>query len=164
MLSEPVALPASEGEQIRELPRMLQLGTPALVSAQGERIELPEAVFGLLRDIVSNMHRGRAVTLVPESQQMTTKRASDLLGVSRPHLIKLLESGEIPYHKVGSHRRVFLNDVMVYARRRDQERKASLNRLAREAYEAGLYERTGIPERGEDERERITASSSPGQE
>jgi excisionase family DNA binding protein len=130
---------------------MLQLGVPALVGSDGERLELPEAVFRLLKDIVCNMQLGRAIALIPENQQLTTQRAADLLGVSRPHLIKLLESGELPYHRVGSHRRVYLKDLLAYQKRRDVERKAALDRIAREAFDSGLYDRTGIPEGGEDE-------------
>jgi excisionase family DNA binding protein len=151
MLHEPIALPDSEGTQIRELNRMLQGGTPKLVSAEGERVELPDAVFRLLKDIVRNMQLGRAIVLIPENQQLTTQRAADLLGVSRPHLIKLLEAGELPYHKAGSHRRIYLRDFVAYQKRRDAERKSALDRIAKEAYQAGLYDRTGIPDGGEDE-------------
>lgn len=151
MLHEPIALPESEGTQIRELNRMLQGGTPALVGAGGEKLKLPDAVFRLLKDIVRNMQLGRAIILIPENQQLTTQRAADLLGVSRPHLIKLLEAGELPYHKAGSHRRIYLRDLVAYQKRRDAERKRALDRIAKEAYEAGLYDRTGIPDGGEDE-------------
>lgn len=151
MINEPVTLPESDEAQIRELNRMLQFGTPALVGADGERLELPDAVFRLLKDIVRNMQLGRAIVLIPENQQLTTQRAADLLGVSRPHLIKLLENGELPHHKVGSHRRIYLQDLLAYQKRRDAERKAVLDRIAKEAFESGLYDRTGIPEGGEDE-------------
>jgi excisionase family DNA binding protein len=151
MLHEPIALPESEGAQIRELNRMLQGGTPALVGADGEKLELPDTVFRLLKDIVRNMQLGRAIVLIPENQQLTTQRAADLLGVSRPHLIKLLEAAELPYHKAGSHRRIYLRDLVAYQKRRDAERKRALDRIAKEAYEAGLYDRTGIPDGGEDE-------------
>ena len=151
MPHEPVALPESEEVQIRELNRMLQLGSPALVGADGERLELPRVVFRLLKDIVRNMQLGRAIVLIPENQQLTTQRAADLLGVSRPHLIKLLEAGELPHHKAGSHRRIYLKDMAAYQKRRDGERKAALDRIAKEAFESGLYDRTGIPESGENE-------------
>jgi excisionase family DNA binding protein len=151
MLNQPVALPESDQSQIRELNRMLQLGAPALVGAGGERLELPDAVFRLLREIVRNMQLGRAIALIPENRQLTTQRAADLLGVSRPHLIKLLGNGELPHHKVGSHRRIYLKDLLAYQKRRDAERKAALDRIAKEAFESGLYDRTGIPEGGEDE-------------
>ncbi len=151
MLQEPVALPESEDAQIRELNRMLQGGPPALIGADGERVELPETVFRLLKDIVRNMQLGRAIVLIPENQQLTTQRAADLLGVSRPYLIKLLESGGLPYHKAGSHRRIYLRDLVSYKKRRDAERKDALNRIAKEAFDAGLYDRTAMPEGAEDE-------------
>jgi excisionase family DNA binding protein len=147
----PVALPESEDGQIQELNRMLQLGSPALVGADGERLELPNTVYRLLKDIARNMQLGRAIVLIPENQQLTTQRASDLLGVSRPHLIKMLEAGELPYHKSGSHRRIYLKDLVAFQKRRDAERKTALDRIAKEAFDSGLYDRTGIPEGGEDE-------------
>jgi len=100
---------------------------------------------------IRNMQLGRAVVLVPEDEQLTTQRAANLLGVSRPHFVKLLEEGELPFHKAGSHRRIFLRDLLVYRKRRDVARKAALDRIAKEAFESGLYEHTGIPEGGEDE-------------
>lgn len=151
MPREPVTLPESEESQIRELNRMLQLGSAALIGADGERVHLPASVLRLLKDITRNMQLGRAVVLIPESQQLTTQRAASLLGVSRPHLIKLLESGELPYHKAGSHRRIFLKDLLAHQKRRNEERKAALNRIAKEAFESGLYDHTTIPEGGEDE-------------
>jgi len=151
MLHDPIALPESEELQIRELNRMLQGGTPAFIGTDGEKVELPHVVFCLLKDIVRNMQLGRAIVLIPENQQLTTQRAADLLGVSRPHFVKLLAAGELPYHKAGSHRRIYLRDLVAYQKRRDAERKQALNRIAKEAYDAGLYDRTGIPEGGEDE-------------
>lgn len=151
MLHEPIALPESDKAQIRELNRLLRLGTPALIGADGERLELPDAVYRLLKDIARNMQLGRAIVLIPENQQLTTQRAADLLGVSRPYLIQLLEAGKLPHHKVGSHRRVYLKDLIAYQKRRDAERKVALDSIAKEAFESGLYDRTGVPEGGEDE-------------
>jgi excisionase family DNA binding protein len=151
MLSEPMTIPASDEEQVRELHRLLQLGSPALIDANGARLELPPAIYQALKEIVRQMQQGRSVALIPENQHVTTQRAADLLGASRPHVIKLINSGELPYHMVGSHRRVYLRDVMAFVKRRDGERGRALDRLAREAYEAGLYENTGIPEGGNDE-------------
>ena len=105
-----------------ELNRLLQLGSPALVAADGEWMELPGAVFRLFKDIARNMQLGRAIVLVPGNQQLTTQRASGLLGVSRPHLIKMLEAGELPYHKSGSHWRIYLKDLAAYQKRRDARR------------------------------------------
>jgi excisionase family DNA binding protein len=151
VLHQPVALPESEESQIREMNRILQLGSPALLGTDGERLELPNAVYRLLKEIARNMQLGRAIVLIPENQQLTTQRAADLLGVSRPHLIKLLAAGELPYHRAGSHRRIYLKDLVAYQKRRDVERKAALDNIAKEAFESGMYDRTGIPDGGEDE-------------
>ena len=151
MVEESIALPESENAQIRELHHMLQLGSPALVGAHGEHLTLPPAVFGLLKDIVRNMNQGRAIVLIPENQQLTTQRAADLMGVSRPHLIKLIDAGELPFHMAGTHRRIFLNDLVAYQKRRDSARKAALDQIAKDAFESGLYDRTGMPEGGQDE-------------
>ena len=151
MIDETVAMPLSGGEQIRELNRLLQLGTPALVGPHNERVDLPETVYNILKDVVRYMAAGRAITLVPQKEQLTTQLAADMLGFSRPHLIKLLESGEIPYMKVGQHRRLMLKDVLAFQRRRDKARRAALDELAREAYEDGSYEGLPIPDGASDE-------------
>jgi excisionase family DNA binding protein len=150
-IREPITLPATEREQVREFERMLDLGAPALVSASGERIVVPPTVYEVLRKIVELMAEGKAVTLVPDNQVVTTQRAADLLGMSRPFFIKLLETGAMAHHRVGNQRRVYLRDVLEFARRRDEEREAALDRLSRQAFEAGLYDRNVMPEDGSDE-------------
>jgi len=151
MLGATVTMPPSQEKQILELNRFLQQGTPALVGPDNERIELPESVYDILKDVVRYMSAGRAVTLIPQKQQLTTQSAADILGFSRPHLIKLLEKGVIPFQKVGQHRRILLKDLMAFQKQRDEDRRAGLNKLARDAFDAGLYEGTGIPEGGSDE-------------
>jgi excisionase family DNA binding protein len=150
--NEPVTMPASEERQIEELRRLLQLGSPELVGPDGnERITLPASIYGILKDVVRNLQRGRSVTLIPDDEELTTQTAANFLGVSRPHLIKLLESGEIPFHKTGSHRRIVLRDAMAYAKRRDAGRRTILRKLAKEAFDDGLYDNVSIPEGGNDE-------------
>jgi excisionase family DNA binding protein len=151
MLSSTVTLPPSEREQIQALHRILQLGSPALLGPEGQRLDLPESVYHILRDVVKNMRAGRAITLVPEKQQLTTQSAANFLGFSRPHLIKLLEAGTIPYEKVGQHRRISLKDLLLFQQKRDSERRTGLNKLAQEEFDAGTYIGTGIPEGGSDE-------------
>lgn len=150
MKPDPVVLPESEEAQVRQLNRMLQMGAAATVEADGGRVELPDTVFRLLKEIARNMQMGRAIVLIPEDRQLTTQRAADLLGVSRPYLLKLLKAGDLPYHKVGSHRRIYLKDLTAYRKRRELARKAALDSIAKEALESGLYDWTGIPEGGED--------------
>ncbi len=89
--------------------------------------------------------------LVPANQVVATQRAADLFGMSRPFFIKLLETGAMAHHRVGNQRRVYLRDVLEFARTRDEERQASLDRLSRQAFEAGLYDRNVMPEGSSDE-------------
>jgi excisionase family DNA binding protein len=148
---EPIAPPATEQVQIRDLERMLDLGTPALVGASGERIVVPPTVYKVLRTVVGLMAEGRSVTLLPDDRVVTTQRAADLLGMSRPFFIKLLDTGAMAHHRVGNQRRVYLRDVLQFARKRDEECQAALDRLSRQAFEAGLYDRNVMPEGGSDE-------------
>ncbi|MBB6145810.1 excisionase family DNA binding protein [Silvibacterium bohemicum] len=151
MLGSTITMPPSEEEQIQELHRVLQLGAPALFGSDGERLDLPESVYQILKDVVRNMRAGRAITIIPEKQQLTTQSAANLLGFSRPHLIKLLEAGVIPFQRVGQHRRILLKDLVAFQKKRDAERRTALNKLAQKEFEAGAYEGTGIPEGESDE-------------
>lgn len=150
-IREPITLPLTEREQIRDLERMLDLGAPALVSASGERLVVPQAVYEVLRKVVELMAEGRSVALLPDNQIVTTQRAANLLGMSRPFFISLLETGAMAYHRVGNQRRVYLRDVLEFARKRDEERQAALDRLSRQAFETGMYDRNVMPEGGKDE-------------
>lgn len=120
---------------------------PALVGREGKRVELPDEVFHHLVQIVRNLRAGKTTMLFPANETLTTQAAADLLGVSRPFLVGLLERAEIPHHKVGAHRRIYLKDLVVYQQRRDANRHAILDRLAGEVESAGLYE-SDIPHAG----------------
>ncbi len=112
---------------------------PVLVQVKSghaqESIELPADVLALLVRILDVMASGRGVALVPEEIELTTMQAAEILRVSRPFLIKLLEEGKIPYRKVGKHRRIRLEDVLSYKEAIDREREAILDQLAAEAQE-----------------------------
>jgi excisionase family DNA binding protein len=148
---KPTTLPATEQQQVQALERALLRGVPAFVTSAGERIEIPGTVFEVLRTAVGFMSHGHAVTLVPDNQAITTQRAADILGVSRPFFIKQLEGGLMAHHRVGNQRRVYLRDVLEFVKKRDKERLSALDLLARDAFEAGLYERNVFPEGGSDE-------------
>jgi excisionase family DNA binding protein len=111
-----------------------------LSAPSGQEVELPHSVFEVLVRVVHEMARGNAVRILPVHAELTTQQAAELLNVSRPFLVGLLEAGEIPFRKVGSHRRVRLDDLLVYKDRRDRERKIALNELASESQKLGLYE------------------------
>lgn len=113
---------------------------PALVGRKGLHLELPDAVFHHLVRVVRAMKNGEAVVLVPEKECFTTQAAAQMLGVSRPFFVKLIEKGQIPYHKVGSHRRVYFKDLLEYIQTRDQKRRATLDSLSKDIIEAGIYD------------------------
>jgi excisionase family DNA binding protein len=148
---KPITLPDTEQQKVQALERVLHRGVPAFVTSTGERIELPGTVFEVLRTAVGFMSHGQAITLVPDNQAITTQRAADILGMSRPFFIKQLEAGLMAHHRVGNQRRVYLRDVLAFAKKRDAERLAALDLLARDAFEAGMYERNVFPEGGADE-------------
>ena len=86
------------------------------------------------------MAEKKAIVLVPEDEAFTTQAAANYLGVSRQHLVDLLENSEIPHHKVGTHRRVTYSELLEYEKKRDSSRRATLNKLAVEIDKAGLYD------------------------
>ena len=103
-----------------------------------EPLELPAGAITLLLDILGAMASGQGVTLIPEDAELTSVQAADILHVSRPFLIKLLEAGQIPYRRVGKHRRIRMEDVMNYKQAIDQEREAVLDRLVADAQEQDM--------------------------
>ena len=135
------ALHTEETEQISQLNQVLKKEKIAarLVTDEGEELSIPEEVYQLLRYSVALMASGQGIQLLSQSQQLTTQEAADLLNVSRPYLIKLLELGEIPYTKVGTHRRINLEDVLKYKEKRDHQRRQTLDELIVMTSEAGLY-------------------------
>ena len=108
------------------------------VAGQEKPFELPTGAVALLMDILEAMAAGRGMTLIPENAELTTVQAADMLNVSRPFLIKLLDENALPHRKVGKHRRIRMEDVMAYKASIDRERETVLDQLAREAQEQGM--------------------------
>lgn len=104
-------------------------------SGQEQPIELPAGAVALLMEVLEAMAAGRGVTVIPENAELTTVQAAGILNVSRPYLIKLLDEGLIPHRKVGTHRRILMEDLMAFKAADERERRAILEELTREAQE-----------------------------
>ncbi len=112
----------------------------ALIDDAGNRTHLPPALSAHFARVVRLMSERKAIVMLPEDEAFTTQAAADYLGMSRQHLVDLLEKDEIPHHKVGTHRRVSFKDLLSYERRRDEVRRAALNGMTDEVTTAGMYD------------------------
>lgn len=129
-----------------ETPRLSRIGVvlhesdhAALIGLDGERAELPAEVYAALRAVVAAMAQGQAVAVVPRDTILTTQGAADLLGVSRPTLVRLLEEGQIPFTTPGRHRRIALADLTAYQDRVRAHRRVVLDEMARDAAADDAY-------------------------
>jgi excisionase family DNA binding protein len=105
---------------------------------QKQKIRIPAPAFRALIDILVQMAEGNAITLIPIHAELTTQEAADILNVSRPFLIKLLENKEIPYRTVGKHRRILFSDLMNYKDSTDSQRRKALDELSEQAQELDM--------------------------
>ena len=145
---EPVAPSDADAIVARESARRL---VPTLAKANGtvelrvgepdgtnEPVTIPTSAFPLLVGILAEMASGHAVRLIPHHAELTTQEAAELLNVSRPYVVRLLDEGRIPSHKVGTHRRVLFKDVMTYKAEHRRARGAVLDRMSAIDQELGL--------------------------
>jgi len=142
-----VVMPPSDLRQIAALDQLLHETTaPVLRGTDGDETILPVEVYHVLVDVVSAMSKGQAIVLAPRNTRLTTREAADFLGISRPTLVRLLETGKIPYEQPSRHRYVYLSDLTEYKNTRRHERRASLAEMTKEAASQGLYESPESPE------------------
>jgi excisionase family DNA binding protein len=144
---EPIAPTETEALLARETSRLLASHVSTRQNLRirimddeqtGDVLSLPASAVRLLLDILTEMAQGNAITLIPVHAELTTQQAADLLNVSRPHLVGLLEDGKIPHRKVGTHRRVLFQDLMAYKKRIDNAREKVLDQLVEEAQELDM--------------------------
>jgi excisionase family DNA binding protein len=127
-------------ETSRQLSRALSNRKSVTLRLGGikEEIKLPKAAGSLLVEILNELGKGKAVKVLAMDAEISTQQAADLLHVSRPFLINLLERKEIPFHRIGSHRRLRLSDVLAYKKRTDEQRMAALDELTQLSQDLGL--------------------------
>jgi excisionase family DNA binding protein len=143
----PVSIPPDQLGAMQALRQLLAEATRRrgrgrkvkLVGTRGQCAPVPDTVFCVLERVAELLARGDAVTIVPVAQELTTQQAADLLGVSRQYLVRLLDEGQIPHTKTGTHRRLRLPDVLAYKKVRDAKRSEQLDELTRLGQEYGGY-------------------------
>ncbi|AEJ40121.1 hypothetical protein TPY_1941 [Sulfobacillus acidophilus TPY] len=111
------------------------------------QVPLPAPLVRVLLAAAQHLAKGHSVSILHYEQELTTQQAADLLQVSRPYLIRLLDEGKIRFHRVGSHRRIRLGDLLDYKNARDRLRKAHLQELVRASEALGLYASDDVDER-----------------
>lgn len=138
-------LSGKESQEAKEaaavLARAIKVGSLDFEIGSGPenaRITLPKGAARLLLTMLEEMAEGHAVTVLPLREELSTQEAAELLNVSRPFLVALLEKGDIPFRKVGKHRRVQLKDLLVYKEREDEARRQALDALASLAQDVNL--------------------------
>lgn len=140
-----IATPSEADRQVaaessRQLAALIGRGDTARLRVvdRDEDITVPVSALRMLVDILAHMADGETMTLVPDHAELTTQQAADFLNVSRPFFVKLLETGHIDYHKVGSHRRVYFRDLMAYKARTTEQRRDALSELAAQAQDLDM--------------------------
>ena len=129
------------GESSRLLAACIGHGEAArlrVINGGQDVIEVPVSALKMLVEILDEMAQGNAVSIVPIHAELTTQEAADFLNVSRPYLVGLLESGLLPFHKVGTHRRVRFKDLMAYREKSQNARRNALDALTKQAQELGM--------------------------
>jgi excisionase family DNA binding protein len=137
---EPIFASEQDIQTLKRLEELLTQDHPMLVGRAGEEILLPESVYQVLRQVTHFMAEGKAISLIPHDHYLSSQEAANLLNVSRPYLYTLLDQHQIPFIKVGSHRRIRFEDLMLYKQNRDNQRHQSLGALTALSQELGFYE------------------------
>jgi len=145
-LHDRTVLPPEEtGPLTRMVAAFRDQGKASLVGPDGVPWDLPVEAYRVLREVLEAMANGLAITVMPRHTMLTTQEAADMLGISRPTLVKLLADGELPYEQRGRHRRLLLTDLLEYQQRSRNERNRQLDAMVDEAGEHNLYRDTATP-------------------
>lgn len=138
---EPIVARADEQKELASIERKLgQIGKARLIGPGNEQMILPDSLYSILVQAARQLSEGNGIAIMPVMQELTTQQAADLINVSRPFVVNLIDSGQIPCHMVGTHRRIYLRDLLDYKRRRDASTRRAIERLGDSAEELGIYD------------------------
>jgi excisionase family DNA binding protein len=137
----------SDGKEIEQLYEAMWRGKAKLVGPDGHARHLSHSLRSFLLELIGLLNEGKPAYIVRNQARLTTVEAAAMLGVSRQFLVNILEEGKIPYHLVGTHRRIYAQDLLAYKSKRDQNRRTALRDLANKEAAEGLYDR--IPAAGD---------------
>lgn len=135
---EPVPLSDGDPKEVEQLYNTLRRGTAKLVGPDGQAEHLPDSLYAFLIELIGRLNEGQSVYIVQNQAKLSTIEAAAMLGVSRQFLVNILEKGEIPYHMVGTHRRIYAQDLMAYKANRDKNRRKALSELASQEMQDGI--------------------------
>lgn len=130
----------SEREELSNLVDNLSSVNDLAIVIDGQNIKMPSVVAVALLEMIKNLNQGNSITLIPMDKELTTQQAADILNVSRPYFIKLLENGELPFKKVGTHRKICMRDLIEYKEKRDNTRREKIQELSELSQDLGLYD------------------------
>jgi len=142
----PLAIPERDQKDIEKLYAAIQKSRAKLVGPDGRTQNLPVSLYKFLLQLIADLQEGKSVSIIQNEAKLTTVEAASLLGVSRQSLINLLEQGKIHYHKVGTHRRIYVKDVLAFKSKRDGQRRRILDDLVEAEIADGLYDKIPPPD------------------
>jgi excisionase family DNA binding protein len=136
-----ISLSQKEQREIVEAYAKLREAEAKLIGPGGKAEILPNNLYSFLLRLLADLRAGQSVTILQSRHELTTAEAGRVLGVSRQYLVQLLEHGEIPFHMTGTHRRVYVRDLLAYKAGRDSSRRKTLDDLARREFTEGNYDK-----------------------
>jgi excisionase family DNA binding protein len=135
-----VPISEMDRKEIEELYAAFRRGKAKLVGPSGEARLLPDSLYSFLVELIGLLNEAKSVMIVQNQAKLTTMEAASLLGVSRQFLVNLLEKGDVPYHMVGTHRRIYAQDLFQYKAQRDGQRHKVIRELAQAEAREGIYD------------------------
>ena len=136
----PLAIYESDEKDIQALYQKIARSQAKLVGLDGKSQRLPNSLYEFLVQLIGDLQAGKSVSIIQSETTLTTVEAANMLGVSRQFLVKLLDANQIPHHKVGTHRRIYVRDLLTYKAERDGHRRKLLDDLVEAEIEEGLYD------------------------